>query len=93
MRLEEAHSSEVSTLSEGELQRGMDSDLLVGSGTRDTALLLRVPQVAQLLGLGRSKVYAMVGAGELPIVRIGTAVRVPKRELEAWIERRTQKAA
>ena len=52
--------------------------------------LLRVEEVAQLLGLSRSKVYEMTASGELPVVRMGTAVRVPKKALEGWIERNTQ---
>ena len=53
-------------------------------------LLLRVEEVAQLLGLSRSKVYEMTASGELPVVRMGTAVRVPKKALEGWIEQNTQ---
>jgi excisionase family DNA binding protein len=52
-------------------------------------LLLRAREVAVLLGLGRSKVYEMLQAGELPTVRIGSAVRVPKKLLEQWIQERT----
>ena len=55
----------------------------------EPSLLLRATQVAHLLGLGRSKVYEMMQTGELPIVRIGTAVRVPRAALEAWVQRNT----
>ena len=56
----------------------------------DGALLLRVEEVAQLLGLSRSKVYEMTASGELPVMKIGTAVRVPKKALEERVERNTQ---
>jgi len=52
-------------------------------------LLLKAPEVAKLLGLGRSKVFAMVAAGELPVVRIGRSVRIPRHALEAWIREQT----
>ena len=44
---------------------------------REPSLLLHATEVAKLLGLGRSKVYEMMAARELPVVKIGTAVRVP----------------
>lgn len=59
----------------------------------DTPLLLKAEEVAKMLGLGRTKVYEMMGSGELPVVRIGTAVRVPRKRLLDWIEENTEKAA
>jgi excisionase family DNA binding protein len=56
-------------------------------------LLLRAGDVAKLLGLGRSKVFAMLAAGELPVVRIGRSVRVPRAALERWIDERTWQVA
>lgn len=52
-------------------------------------LLLKAPDVANLLGLGRSKVFAMVAAGGLPVVRIGRSVRIPRQALERWIRDQT----
>jgi excisionase family DNA binding protein len=52
-------------------------------------LLLKAPEVAKLLGLGRSKVFAMIAAGELPFIRVGRSVRVPREALERWIRERT----
>lgn len=49
------------------------------------SMLLRAGEVAELLGLGRTKVFEMLAAGELPTVRIGRCVRVPRSELEAWV--------
>ncbi len=56
-------------------------------------LLLKADEVAQQLGLGRSKVYEMIASGDLPVVRIGTAVRVPRAGLDDWIEINTTAAA
>ena len=52
-------------------------------------LLLKATEAAKLLGLGRSKVFAMVAAGELPVIRIGRSVRIPRQALERWIRDRT----
>jgi len=51
-------------------------------------LLLTIPQVAAMLGLGRSKVYDLIREEGLPTARFGTAVRVPAEELKQWVKRR-----
>jgi excisionase family DNA binding protein len=56
-------------------------------------LLLKAADVAKLLGLGRSKVFAMLAAGELPVVRMGRSVRVPHAALERWVVEHTQNAS
>jgi excisionase family DNA binding protein len=56
-------------------------------------LLLKAGDVAKLLGLGRSKVFAMLAVGELPVIRIGRSVRVPRAALEGWIVEHTQHAS
>jgi excisionase family DNA binding protein len=40
--------------------------------------LLTVRQTASRLSLSESKVYKMIETGELPVQRIGRAVRVPE---------------
>jgi excisionase family DNA binding protein len=52
-------------------------------------LLLRVPDVCRLLDVGRSTVYELIARGELPVIRIGRLVRVPRPALEEWIVRNT----
>ncbi len=56
-------------------------------------LLLRAGEVAKLLGLGRSTVFALLAGGELPVIRIGRSVRVPRVALEHWIDQRTDPGA
>jgi len=52
-------------------------------------LLVRIPEAAERLGLSRSSVYELIGAGELRTVRYGRAVRVPVGELVAWVARQS----
>jgi excisionase family DNA binding protein len=54
--------------------------------------LLTVPEGARFLALGRSKLYELIAAGELPVVRIGRAVRLPRAGLEAWVARQAEDA-
>lgn len=51
--------------------------------------LLRVTEAAQLLALSRTKVYEMAEREEIPVLRIGTAVRIPRRKLLDWIDAQT----
>ena len=53
-------------------------------------LLLRIPEVAETLGIGRTKIYEMIATGELPTVRVGRAVRIPVSTLQKWVEEREQ---
>lgn len=54
-----------------------------------TPLLLRVREVAAELGLHEASVWRLIWKGELPVVRLGKAVRVPRVELERWVAERT----
>jgi len=53
-------------------------------------LLLRIPEVAETLGIGRTKIYEMIATGELPTIRIGRAVRISVATLQKWVEEREQ---
>jgi excisionase family DNA binding protein len=48
---------------------------------------LSLKDVQQLLGIGRTKAYELVGTGELPAVRIGRCIRINRRELDEWLHR------
>jgi excisionase family DNA binding protein len=52
--------------------------------------LLRAEEVARLLGIGRSKTYELIARGELPSLRIGRLVRVPRHALDRWIADHTE---
>jgi excisionase family DNA binding protein len=54
----------------------------------DQPILLRAEEAANLLSLGRSKVFALMASGELPSIHIGRAVRVPREGLERWVRER-----
>jgi excisionase family DNA binding protein len=48
-------------------------------------LLLKPEEAAELLSIGRSKVYEMIGTGELASVRIGTSRRIPADALAEFV--------
>jgi excisionase family DNA binding protein len=49
-------------------------------------LTLSVTEAAQLLGISRAFAYELVARGELPSLRLGRRVVVPRRALEELIE-------
>jgi excisionase family DNA binding protein len=51
----------------------------------DQELLLRIDAAAERLAISRTTLYRMVQRGELPIVHIGTAIRIPVSSLERWL--------
>jgi excisionase family DNA binding protein len=56
-------------------------------------LLLRPVEAAEMIGVGRSKVYELLASGHLPSIRIGGSVRVPVDALRAWIDRQVDEWA
>ena len=53
-------------------------------------LLIDSREVARILGLGRTTVFQMMARSELPVVRLGRSVRVPRGALIAWVADRTE---
>ncbi len=51
-------------------------------------LFLTIPQVAAMLGLGRTKVYDLINEEGLPTAKFGTAIRIPVKELREWAAKR-----
>lgn len=51
-------------------------------------LVLKAMDVANLLGICRSRVYEMMDSGELPSIKMGRSKRVPVRALNQWIDDR-----
>lgn len=52
------------------------------------ALLMTVPEAAKLLRIGRNHAYELVATGEIPAIRLGRTIRVPRHALEQWLEAR-----
>lgn len=50
-------------------------------------LLLKPEEAAEVLGIGRSKLYELLAAGEIESVRIGASRRVPMKGLHDFVER------
>ena len=54
--------------------------------TTDERLVLSVTEAGRLVGLGRSAAYDAIARGDLPYLRIGRRIVVPRRALEKLLE-------
>lgn len=52
--------------------------------------LLTVPEAAKLLRISRNLAYELVARHELPSIRFGRVIRIPRSALNAWMEERTR---
>ena len=58
-------------------------------GESDPApLCVRVNVAARMIGLGRTKLYELIGKGEIEAIKVGKATLVTTASLNAMIERR-----
>jgi excisionase family DNA binding protein len=49
-------------------------------------MLLTVRDVESELQLGRTRTYELLRSGEIPVIRIGRVLRVPRDALHRWID-------
>lgn len=49
-------------------------------------LLLKPSEAAALLGIGRTKIYELIRANQLPHRRVGKSIRVSVAQLRDWAE-------
>ena len=48
-------------------------------------LLLKPIEAADVLRVGRSKIYELIAEGAIPTVQVGKRTRIPLEALRAWI--------
>lgn len=59
----------------------------VPEATGSAQLLLKVHEAAAMLGIGRTKAYELIGRGELHLVHIDGAARVPLVAVQRYVDR------
>jgi excisionase family DNA binding protein len=47
---------------------------------------LTVAQVSYELGVTSNRVYQLIAEGEIPSIRLGRMIRIPRERWEEWIE-------
>ena len=56
-------------------------------------LLLSVREAATAMGICEKTLWTLTQAGEIPVVRIGRAVRYPVDGLREWIQKKSEDSA
>ena len=51
-------------------------------------LAVRVKQACELIGIGRSKLYELIAAGEIETIKVGSATLIPVTSLASFVESR-----
>ena len=54
-------------------------------------LLLRPAEVAEALGVGRSKAYQLIASGVIPSISLDKSRRVPAEALRKWVTEQLRK--
>jgi excisionase family DNA binding protein len=55
------------------------------AGSDQGALVVTVPEAAQLLGISRTHAYELVARGDLAAIRLGRRIVVPKHAIESLL--------
>ncbi len=53
---------------------------------KEESLTLTVTECAELLGIGRNSAYEAIARGEIPVVKIGKRLLVPRQALEKMLQ-------
>jgi excisionase family DNA binding protein len=53
----------------------------------DRRLVYEVPEAGEMIGLTRNAAYAAAKRGDIPTIRIGKLIRVPKAAFHRMLER------
>jgi len=64
--------------------KGLDKLPRLASGVLEP-LAVRVAVAAELLGLGKTRIYELIEAGDLEVVKIGRSTLIPYRNLKKLI--------
>jgi excisionase family DNA binding protein len=56
-------------------------------------LLLTAEEAAEVVGVGRTKVYELLRVGQIESVRIGRCRRIPLRAIQEYVARLSEEAA
>lgn len=53
-------------------------------------ITVRIPEACRMTGIGRSKLYELIKAGDIPTIKVGSMTLVPVRGLERFLEKHAQ---
>lgn len=48
-------------------------------------ITVRIKDACRMTGIGRSKLYLLIAAGEIQIIKVGSMTLIPVRSIEAFL--------
>lgn len=55
-------------------------------------ICVRVNDAARMIGVGRTKLYELIAAGEVETIKLGNATRITTASLRDLVKRRSERA-
>lgn len=50
--------------------------------------IMSIKELRSALGIGRTKAYELISSGEIKSIRVGNAIRIPKKTLLDYVNRK-----
>jgi excisionase family DNA binding protein len=66
----------------------MEEKTLLKQNPKETPEIMDVRQLAQYLGIGKSKIYNLIRQKKIPASRIGRQYRFAKQVIDNWLKER-----
>jgi len=63
----------------------LESSIISQQPALKTKLTLSVREAAALIGISRGKVYELIKDGEIPVIRIGQKMTIPRQAVLDWV--------
>ena len=70
------------------MARAMIEGSIAQNTGKPMPITVRIREACRLTGIGRSKLYELIAAGEIEIIKVGTITLVHTESLHSFIERR-----
>ena len=52
----------------------------------DSKRTYRVEDIIKMLDIGRTSAYRLINEGHFKVIRIGSAIRIPKKSFDEWLD-------
>lgn len=57
-----------------------------------TPLSVRIKEACRMTGIGRSKLYELIAAGDIEVIKVGSMTLVPVDALQGFLEARRERS-
>ena len=65
----------------------MDEGFAIQEAQPPMPITVRVREACRLTGIGRSKLYELIGGGQIQVIKVGAITLIPVDSLTSFLER------